>query len=82
MLLNPSDEPNSRDIDISEESTVDNVSPTAILEVLRRLVSLNTDITNWDDFARPSSSGRTLPLLLLSPLGGSLRFIGCKDSEL
>lgn len=82
MLLNPSDEPNSGDIDISEESTVDNVSPTAILEVLRRLVSLNTDITNWDDFARPSSSGRTLPLLLLSPLGGSLRFIGCKESEL
>ena len=82
MLFNPSDAPNSGDIDISEESTVDNISPTAILELLRLLVSLNTDITNWDDFARPSSSGRTLPLLLLSPLGGSLRFMGCKNSEL
>lgn len=82
MLFNPSDAPNSGDIDISEESPVDNISPTAILEVLRLLVSLNTDITNWDDFARPSSSGWTLPLLLLSPLGGSLRFIGRKDSEL
>lgn len=82
MLFNPSDASNSGDIDISEESTVDNVSPTAILEVLRRLVSLNTDITNWDDFAGPRSSGRTLPLLLLSPLGGPLRFIGCKDREL
>lgn len=82
MLFNPSDVPNCGDIDIFEESAVDNVSPTAILEVLRLLVSLNTDITNWDDFARPSSSGRTLPLLLLSSLGGPLRFIGCKDSEL
>lgn len=82
MLFNPSDAPNSGDIDISDESPVDNVSPTAILEVLRLLVSLNTDITNWDDFAWPSSSGRTLPLLLPCPLGGSLRFRGCKDSEL
>lgn len=82
MLFNPSDVPNCGDIDIFEESAVDNVSPTAILEVLRLLVSLNTDITNWDDLARPSSSGRTLPLLLLFSLGGPLRFIGCKDSEL
>lgn len=82
MLFNPSDAFNSGDTDIFEESPGDNVSPTAILEVLRLLVSLNTDITSWDDFARPSSSGRTLPLLLLSPLGGSLRFIGCKDREL
>lgn len=82
MLFNPSDAPNSGDTDISEEYPGDNVSPTAILEVPRLLVFLNTDITNWDDFARPSSSGRTLPLLLLSSLGGSLRFMGCKNSEL
>lgn len=78
----PSDEPNSGDIDIVEESPVDKVSPIAILEALRLLVSLNTDLTNWGDFVWPSLSGRMLPLLMLCPLGSSPRFIGSKDSGL